>query len=59
MDSTETKRSETAPELSLFLPVLDEEENLRPMHETGAASHHKELWTLLVFQLWSENFLNN
>lgn len=23
---------ETAPELSLFLPVLDEEENLRPMH---------------------------
>jgi len=28
-------------------------------HETGAASHHKELWTLLVFQLWSENFLNN
>ena len=26
-------------------------------HETGAASHHKELWTLLVFQLWAENFL--
>jgi asparagine synthase (glutamine-hydrolysing) len=26
-------------------------------HETGAASHHKELWTLLVFQLWWENFL--
>jgi glycosyltransferase involved in cell wall biosynthesis len=24
--------AETAPELSLFLPVLDEEENLRPMH---------------------------
>ena len=24
--------TETAPELSLFLPVLDEEENLRPMH---------------------------
>ena len=21
-------------------------------HETDAASHHKELWTLLVFQLW-------
>ena len=26
-------------------------------HETGAASHHKELWTLLVFQLWCDNFL--
>lgn len=26
-------------------------------HETGAASHHKELWTLLVFQLWYDNFL--
>jgi asparagine synthase (glutamine-hydrolysing) len=26
-------------------------------HETGTASHHKELWTLLVFQLWIENFL--
>ena len=26
-------------------------------HETGAASHHKQLWTLLVFQLWHENFL--
>ncbi len=26
-------------------------------HETGTASHHKELWTLLVFQLWSDNFL--
>jgi asparagine synthase (glutamine-hydrolysing) len=25
-------------------------------HETGKASHHKELWTLLVFQLWMENF---
>src|SRR5215211_9159754 len=28
MDNTITKN----PELSLFLPVLDEEENLRPMH---------------------------
>ena len=27
-------------------------------HETGAASHHKELWTLLVFQLWSDSFLD-
>ncbi|HEV8593250.1 MAG TPA: asparagine synthase (glutamine-hydrolyzing) [Pyrinomonadaceae bacterium] len=26
-------------------------------HETGKASHHKELWTLLVFQLWKDNFL--
>jgi asparagine synthase (glutamine-hydrolysing) len=26
-------------------------------HETGAASHHKQLWTLLVFQLWHDNFL--
>ncbi len=26
-------------------------------HETGTASHHKELWTLLVFQLWFDNFL--
>ncbi len=25
-------------------------------HETGAASHHKQLWTLLVFQLWYDNF---
>ncbi len=25
-------------------------------HESGAASHHKELWTLLVFQLWYDNF---
>ncbi len=25
-------------------------------HETGAASHHKQLWTLLVFQLWFDNF---
>lgn len=26
-------------------------------HETGQASHHKQLWTLLVFQLWYDNFL--
>ncbi len=26
------KKEQPAPELSLFLPVLDEEENLRPMH---------------------------
>ena len=32
MDSTELEKSATPPELSLFLPVLDEEANLRPMH---------------------------
>lgn len=32
MDSQETIKSDLAPELSLFLPVLDEEDNLRPMH---------------------------
>lgn len=26
-------------------------------HESGKASHHKELWTLLVFQLWADNYL--
>ena len=26
-------------------------------HERGTASHHKQLWTLLVFQLWYDNFL--
>jgi asparagine synthase (glutamine-hydrolysing) len=26
-------------------------------HELGRASHHKELWTLLVFQLWHRQFL--
>lgn len=27
-------------------------------HESGKASHHKELWTLLVFQLWADNYLS-
>ncbi len=27
-------------------------------HETGTASHHKELWTLLVFQLWRKTFFS-
>lgn len=26
-------------------------------HENGKASHHKELWTLLVFELWCDNFM--
>ena len=26
-------------------------------HETGFASNHKQLWTLLVFQLWYDQFL--
>ena len=38
MNSTKTKLTDLqtnkiAPELSLFLPVLNEEENLRPMHQ--------------------------
>jgi len=28
-------------------------------HETAVKSHHKELWTLLVFQLWYTNFLDH
>src|SRR5688572_9440814 len=39
MDTTKTDI--TAPELSLFLPVLDEEENLRPMHEKIRAALDK------------------
>ncbi len=38
MDSKEKKQSAAPPELSLFLPVLDEEENLRPMHAKIAAA---------------------
>jgi asparagine synthase (glutamine-hydrolysing) len=32
-------------------------ERLIREHESGRASHHKQLWTLLVFQLWYDNFL--
>lgn len=38
MDSKENKLAAEPPELSLFLPVLDEEENLRPMHAKIAAA---------------------
>jgi asparagine synthase (glutamine-hydrolysing) len=31
-------------------------EKLLAEHEQGIASHHKQLWTLLVFQLWFDNF---
>ena len=36
---------------------VDYVQRLIKEHESGAASHHKELWTLLVFQLWCNNFL--
>lgn len=26
-------------------------------HQSGIASHHKELWSLLVFQIWCDNYL--
>ncbi len=32
-------------------------QQLMKEHETNHASHHKQLWTLLVFQLWFDNFL--
>ncbi len=41
----------------LFEP--DQVQKLIREHETGVASHHKQLWTLLVFQLWYDNFLQN
>jgi asparagine synthase (glutamine-hydrolysing) len=41
----------------LFDP--DNVQKLITEHERGIASHHKQLWTLLVFQLWNESFLNS
>ena len=42
-------------EQGLFEP--DHVQTLIAEHEKGIASHHKQLWTLLVFQLWYDNFL--
>lgn len=38
MDTRQNVNKSEGPEISLFLPVLDEEENLRPMHEKIAAA---------------------
>lgn len=38
----------------LFNPAFVQ--NLLAEHEQGAANHYKTLWTLIVFQLWMENF---
>ncbi|MGD9562915.1 MAG: asparagine synthase (glutamine-hydrolyzing) [Pyrinomonadaceae bacterium] len=37
---------------------VDYVQKLIKEHEDGAASHHKELWTLLVFELWWDRFLS-
>jgi asparagine synthase (glutamine-hydrolysing) len=34
-------------------------EKLLREHEKGIASHHKQLWTLLVFQLWYDSFFES
>ncbi len=38
----------------LFNPVFVQK--LLSEHETGKANHNKTLWTLLIFQLWFDNF---
>lgn len=50
-------RSDRLKAQGLFEP--DYVQRLIKEHESGAASHHKELWTLLVFQLWLDNFLRS
>ncbi|MEJ7849710.1 MAG: asparagine synthase (glutamine-hydrolyzing) [Pyrinomonadaceae bacterium] len=42
-------------EQGLFEPAYMQK--LIEEHEKGIASHHKQIWTLLVFQLWYDNFL--
>lgn len=32
-------------------------QQLMRQHEQGIANHYKQLWTLLVFELWYENFM--
>ncbi len=48
-----------APERLKNQGLFDEKfvQKLIKEHETNVASHHKQLWTLLVFQLWFDNFL--
>ncbi len=48
-----------APERLKNQGLFDAEfvQKLMKEHETNVASHHKQLWTLLVFQLWVDNFL--
>lgn len=50
-----------APERLKNQGLFDENyvQKLIKEHETGAASRHKQLWTLLVFQLWYDNFLES
>jgi asparagine synthase (glutamine-hydrolysing) len=33
-------------------------QRLQDEHERGLANHRKQLWTLLIFELWRENFLS-
>ncbi|MBA3784930.1 MAG: asparagine synthetase B, partial [Acidobacteria bacterium] len=48
-----------APERLKNQGLFDEKfvQKLIKEHETSTASHHKQLWTLLVFQLWFDNFM--
>jgi asparagine synthase (glutamine-hydrolysing) len=38
----------------LFNPTFVQK--LLAEHEQGKANHYKTLWTLIVFELWMENF---
>lgn len=51
-DLLDTKRLR---DQGLFEP--DHVNRLMADHEKGAASNHKQLWTLLVFQLWYDSFV--